>query len=90
MRSGELEVIVKGRKVNKIHAGEGFGELALLHDNLRSATIRCVDKVTLWGIDRQMFRKVIEDVFFQKLTISFNFDTIQHFEMAENFSMADK
>ena len=62
VRSGELEVIVKGRKVNKIHAGEGFGELALLHDNLRSATIRCVDKVTLWGIDRQMFRKVIEEM----------------------------
>jgi cGMP-dependent protein kinase 1 len=62
VRSGNLEVIVKGRKVNKIHTGEGFGELALLHDNPRSATIRCTDRVTLWGIERQMFRKVIEEM----------------------------
>lgn len=62
VRSGNLEVIVKGRKVNKIHTGEGFGELALLHDNPRSATIRCIDRVTLWGIERQMFRKVIEEM----------------------------
>ena len=47
VRSGSLEVIVKGRKVNKIHAREGFGELALLHDNPRSATIRCIDRTTL-------------------------------------------
>ena len=62
VRSGNLEVIVKNRKVNKIHTGEGFGELALLHDNPRSATIRCMDRVTLWGIERQMFRKVIEEM----------------------------
>ena len=62
VRSGNLEVLVKNRKVNKIHTGEGFGELALLHDNPRSATIRCMDRVTLWGIERQMFRKVIEEM----------------------------
>ena len=62
VRGGSLEVLVKGRKVNRIGAGEGFGELALLHDNPRSATIRCAEKTTLWGIDRQMFRKVIEEM----------------------------
>jgi cGMP-dependent protein kinase len=62
VRSGLLEVIVHGRRVNKIHSGEGFGELALLHDNPRSATVKCLEFITLWGIERQTFRKVIEEM----------------------------
>lgn len=41
IRTGMLEVLVSGKTVNKIKPGEGFGELALLHDNPRSATVRC-------------------------------------------------
>lgn len=47
VKSGILEVIVNGKRVNRIHTGEGFGELALLHDNPRSATVRCLDKTLL-------------------------------------------
>ena len=52
LRTGLLEVIVNNRKVNKIRPGEGFGELALLHDNLRSATVKSIERSTLWVIDR--------------------------------------
>ncbi|CAG9329651.1 unnamed protein product [Blepharisma stoltei] len=62
VKSGVLEVLVNGKRVNRIHPGEGFGELALLHDNPRSATVRCLDKTLLWGIERQTFRKVIEEM----------------------------
>jgi cGMP-dependent protein kinase 1 len=62
VRTGILEVIVNGKRVNKIHPGEGFGELALLHDNPRSATLKCLEFTTLWGVERQHFRKVIEEM----------------------------
>ena len=44
VKYGVLEVIVNGKRVSKIHPTEGFGELALLHDNPRSATVRTLDK----------------------------------------------
>ena len=62
VRSGLLEVFTDRKRVNKISPGEGFGELALLHDNPRSATVRCVEFTALWTIERLTFRKVIEDM----------------------------
>lgn len=62
IKSGTIEVIVNGKKVNKIHEGDGFGELALLHDNPRSATLKCIEPTTLWGLDRSTFKKVIEEM----------------------------
>lgn len=62
VKEGLLEVIVNNKRVNKIHPGEGFGELALLHDNPRSATLKCIEFTQLWGVERQTFRKVIEEM----------------------------
>jgi cGMP-dependent protein kinase len=62
IRTGSIEVFVNNKKVNKIHAGEGFGELALLQDNPRSASLKCAEPTTLWGLDRETFRKVIEEM----------------------------
>ena len=39
LATGKLEVQVDGKKVNTLNIGEGFGELALLHDSNRSATV---------------------------------------------------
>jgi cGMP-dependent protein kinase len=54
--TGKLEVLVNGNQVNFVNPGEGFGELALLHDTPRSATIRSVERCTMWGLDRKDFR----------------------------------
>lgn len=62
VKEGTLEVIVNNKRVNKIHAGEGFGELALLQDNPRSATLKSLEPTLLWGVDRNTFRKVIEEM----------------------------
>ena len=61
IRSGSIDVIVNGRKVNCLHQGDGFGELALLHDNPRSASLKCIEPTTVWGLDREIFKKVIEE-----------------------------
>lgn len=62
IRTGSIEVIVNNKRVNKILEGDGFGELALLQDNPRSASLKCLEPTTLWGLDRDTFKKVIEEM----------------------------
>ena len=58
--SGALEVLVNSKRVNILKAGDSFGEQALLHNTPRSATVRTLDKSTLWGVDRKAFREAVE------------------------------
>ena len=39
--------------------GESFGELALLYNCPRAATVRCTRGGTLWALDRATFRAVL-------------------------------
>ena len=43
-------------------SGEGFGELALLYNAKRSASIKALENCSLWGIDRNTFRKAVEEM----------------------------
>ena len=45
-----------------ISIGESFGELALLYNAPRSASIRSKEISTMWGIDRNTFRKAVEEM----------------------------
>ena len=58
--SGKLEVIVNSRQVAQLKPGDSFGEMALIHDTLRTATIQTLDKSSLWGLDRKTFRNTLE------------------------------
>ena len=60
--SGSLEVLVNGTRVNVMKTGDSFGELALLHNTPRSATIKTLERCTLWGVDRKRFREAVEKV----------------------------
>ena len=60
--SGSLEVTVGDRRVNKLKAGESFGEQALLHNTHRSATLRTLERCTLWGVDGKTFREAVATV----------------------------
>ena len=63
--SGNVEAI-KGlgteqqQIVNKLGAGEVFGEMALLGEWPRTATVRAVDNVECLGIDRWVFLAQLE------------------------------
>ena len=59
---GSLEVLVDGLRVSVLKPGESFGEMALLHDDVRSGTVRTLDRCTLWGVDRKTFRTSVEFV----------------------------
>jgi MFS family permease len=54
--SGTLQVHVGGRpKAALLVAGDGFGEIALLRDMPRTATVTAVDDCELWSISRADF-----------------------------------
>ncbi|TYZ67801.1 hypothetical protein PybrP1_001789 [[Pythium] brassicae (nom. inval.)] len=66
IESGQLEILVAvpGSPTPPIRygflgAGTGFGELALLCNTPRAATIRAVSAVELWAIERNTFREIV-------------------------------
>ncbi len=59
IEQGEMTVYVGGREVGILNTGKGFGELALLHNTPRAATIRANTTSSLFALDRTTFRFVI-------------------------------
>ena len=64
IRSGKVDVIQdrggKETKLSTLGAGEVFGEMALLDEFPRSATVRAVEPTTALGIQRWHFRGILE------------------------------
>lgn len=59
---GTLEVIVNEKPKRELRTGDGFGELALLYNAPRSASVRTLENCELWGIDRNTFRRAVEEM----------------------------
>ena len=57
--SGVFAADVDGKQVRTLQQGEHFGEIALLFDVPRTATVRCVQTGTLWRLRRDDFLSAI-------------------------------
>jgi predicted MFS family arabinose efflux permease len=53
--AGEVSVSAGGRRLRELVAGGWFGELALLRDTPRSASVDALTDVSLWTLDRTSF-----------------------------------
>lgn len=64
VRSGKVEVVQKHgaseEKLRDLGPGEAFGEMALLDEFPRTATVRAVEPTTLLGLTRWHFRGILE------------------------------
>jgi cGMP-dependent protein kinase len=58
VESGDLEVTINGEVIRKMSKGTMVGELALLYDAPRSATVRCVTAVVVWSLRREHFKRI--------------------------------
>ncbi|KAF2503384.1 camp-binding domain-like protein [Lophium mytilinum] len=67
-KSGKLEAGPDGlgNKVGSVGPGGSFGELALMYNAPRAATVASTESSTLWALDRVTFRRILMDSAFQR------------------------
>eukprot|EP00923_Selenidium_pygospionis_P039369 GHVN01068487.1.p1 GENE.GHVN01068487.1~~GHVN01068487.1.p1 ORF type:complete len:416 (-),score=51.96 GHVN01068487.1:189-1436(-) len=61
--------------VKECFPGDAFGELALLYNAPRAASVESVGAATLWALDRETFNHIVKDAAAKKRTLHENFLT---------------
>ena len=59
LKAGKCEVIVNGQVSKQLKEGDGFGEIALLYNEKRTATVRAISDCECWVLDGQIFKKIV-------------------------------
>uniref|UniRef100_A0AAY4BNX2 cGMP-dependent protein kinase n=1 Tax=Denticeps clupeoides TaxID=299321 RepID=A0AAY4BNX2_9TELE len=59
LEEGRVEVTKDGKKLCTIEPGKVFGELAILYNCTRTATVTALTDIKLWAIDRQGFQTIM-------------------------------
>ncbi|XP_059098245.1 cGMP-dependent protein kinase, isozyme 2 forms cD4/T1/T3A/T3B-like isoform X6 [Tigriopus californicus] len=59
MEEGKVEVSREGKFLSILPAGKVFGELAILYNCKRTATIKAATDCKLWAIERQVFQTIM-------------------------------
>ncbi|XP_069609640.1 cGMP-dependent protein kinase 1 isoform X5 [Ranitomeya imitator] len=59
MEDGKVEVTKESVKLCTMGPGKVFGELAILYNCTRTATVKTLTNVKLWAIDRQCFQTIM-------------------------------
>jgi cGMP-dependent protein kinase len=68
IHTGSVEVVVAGSIKAVLSKGGYFGEMALLHNSKRTATIRTAEKSLFWVLTRDGFRAAVKSVSDAKMT----------------------
>eukprot|EP00062_Callorhinchus_milii_P001560 gi/632936804/ref/XP_007896165.1/ PREDICTED: cGMP-dependent protein kinase 2-like [Callorhinchus milii] len=59
LAEGLLEVLQNGKLLGQMYPGTAFGELAILYNCKRTATVKAVVKSWIWVLDRQVFQNIM-------------------------------
>jgi len=70
---GEYDVIKDGKVLGRLGVGKAFGELAILYNCKRTASIKAVTDGKLWALDRSVFQKIMMSTGIQKTENQVNF-----------------
>jgi len=60
IESGEATVSVRGREIARLKAGDSFGEVALIDDGARTATVTADTAMVCYGMSFWEFRPIVE------------------------------
>jgi CRP-like cAMP-binding protein len=60
IKSGSVDLFINDLYIKTMNPGDGFGDLALLHDAKRSGTVIATVYSELWCLERRKFRNIIE------------------------------
>ncbi len=58
--AGRVAIEIDGRQVNSLDQGSFFGEMALIHDQPRNATVRALTPVSCFVLEKTDFQNVIQ------------------------------
>eukprot|EP00218_Dolichomastix_sp_CCMP3274_P012079 CAMPEP_0170146100 /NCGR_PEP_ID=MMETSP0033_2-20121228/28175_1 /TAXON_ID=195969 /ORGANISM="Dolichomastix tenuilepis, Strain CCMP3274" /LENGTH=321 /DNA_ID=CAMNT_0010382779 /DNA_START=94 /DNA_END=1059 /DNA_ORIENTATION=+ len=94
---GMCEVYLKDNDgesmVHKYNSGDSFGELALMYNAPRAATVKAASECVVWAMDRQTFRSVLLDSAHRKRTLYEQFledvPLLKSLEPSERAAIAD-
>ncbi|XP_078055421.1 cGMP-dependent protein kinase 2 [Mustelus asterias] len=75
LADGVLEVMQNGKLLGQMHPGTAFGELAILYNCKRTATVKAVTKSWIWVLDRQVFQSIMMETAQARNKKYFNFLT---------------
>lgn len=62
VKEGEIALYINDSLIKTFYAGESFGELALLHNAVRSGSVIANSKTLLYCLERRNFRKIVEHI----------------------------
>mmetsp|Transcript_10782 Transcript_10782/g.16396 ORF Transcript_10782/g.16396 Transcript_10782/m.16396 type:complete len:1178 (-) Transcript_10782:165-3698(-) len=89
LESGQVDIIKDNEKVARLGSGQAFGELALINDVNRTASVRAVTVCHTWSLDRKTLRHVLSS---QQHTVKQNkiefLETVTIFEKLNNATLA--
>lgn len=98
IESGKLNCLIqtpdgKEKCVKTCEAGDVFGELALLYNCPRAASVECKEKAVLWQLDRDTFSHIVKesaqkkrnryDAFLAKVPLLLSMDSYERAQLAD-------
>lgn len=79
---GSVEIEVNGARKGILSINECFGELALLYDSTRTATVHVIENSEFWAISRETFRNAVRSVSNYSYLDNINFlETLKFFQI---------
>jgi len=60
--AGEFEIVIDGERIRTQGEGDFFGEIALLQDMPRTATVRALTDGAVWALDQEEFLATLTDL----------------------------
>mmetsp|Transcript_2351 Transcript_2351/g.4592 ORF Transcript_2351/g.4592 Transcript_2351/m.4592 type:complete len:394 (-) Transcript_2351:29-1210(-) len=93
VESGTCSVFIQGKHIRDYGHADTFGELALLYNQPRSATIRSVTSVTAWRLDQHTFKTIVVHKVMEKRNLYIDFlkgcSFLQELKEIELMTLAD-